>query len=386
MIKKRWMHMFNRVSSAVALVTAALSFAVILPATAEEDAIPIGFIGTLTGFNAVLGEDTLRGVEIAIDEVNAAGGVHGRKLKLIKEDDENDAQKAVTAARKLIDLDDVWAIIGPPHSAYALATSAITRRAQVVQISPISTMDRLTDPVNPYFFRTWVRDRDVATVIASLAAEYGRIGILYETTPWGDGGKDRIVSALRKINKEPVDTEAFDISTQDLTPQILNFKKADVDAVIVQAQGADAAQALRAMKQLAYKPAVIGHPGLTMESFPKLARDDADGTIVLDGIDSTKSSVVKFNAAYQARQGEQPFNFFPAAGYDSVMIIVQALNRSGADRMKLRDAVESTTGYEGVNGKSGATISYGPDDHDGLGAGDMVLKVFLGGKMVPAKN
>lgn len=385
MIHRRRSKFLIRLTSTAAVVATALSFAGASPAI-SDDTIPIGFIGTLTVFNAVLGEDTLHGVEIAIEEVNAGGGVDGHKLELIKEDDENDAQKAVTAARKLIDQDDVWAIIGPPHSAYALATSVITRRAEVVQISPISTMDRLTDPVNPYFFRTWVRDKDVATVIADLAAKHSRIGILYETTPWGDGGKDRIVSALRSIGKAPATTEAFDISTQDLTPQILNFKKADVDAVIVQAQGADAAQALRAMKQLAYTPAVIGHPGLTMESFPKLARENADGTIVLDGIDATKNAVAKFNAAYEEKHGKEPFNFFPAAGYDSVMILADALRRSGVDRVKLRDAVESTSNYDGVNGKSGATITYGPDDHDGLGADDMVVKVFRGADMVPLTN
>lgn len=357
-------------------------------AAAQGDKTPIklGLIGTLTGFNSVLGEDTKKGVELAIDELNARGGLNGRKIELKSEDDENDPQKAVTAARRLIDSEKVLALIGPMHSAYARATSSVTRDAKVVQITPISTMNALTNPINPYLFRIWVRDSDVADQLARLAVNYQKVGILYETTPWGQGGKDGLVEKLKANNREAASIQAFDINSRDLTPQIANFKKDGVDVVLIQAQGADAAQALRSMRQLGYKPQVLGHPGLTMQSFVDLARGLSNGTVVLDGIDPTKPQVQKFQQAYKKKHGKEAWNFFAAAGYDAVMVLAEGFKNAGYDPAKLQAGMESVKNYSGVIGGPNSTISYSSTDHDGYGATDMVLKRYVDGQMKVIKH
>lgn len=357
-------------------------------AAAQGDTPPIklGLIGTLTGFNSVLGEDTKKGVEFAIAELNGRGGIGGRKIELKSEDDENDAQKAVTAAHRLIESERVMAIIGPMHSAYARATSSLTKEAKVVQITPIATMNALTNPINPYLFRIWVRDSDVAERLARLAVNYQKIGILYETTPWGQGGKDGLVEKLRAYNREPASVQAFDINSRDLTPQVSNLKKDGVDVVLIQAQGADAAQALRSMRQLGYTPQVLGHPGLTMESFANLARNLANGTVVLGGLDPNKPQVQKFQQAFKAKYGKEAWNFFAAAGYDAVMVLAEGFKNAGYDPTKLQAGMEMVKDYKGVVGGLNSTITYSSTDHDGYGARDMILKRYTEGRMVAIKH
>lgn len=369
-----------------ALLLGAAGFAA--PAVAQGDKPPIklGLIGTLTGFNSVLGEDTKKGVELAIGEINSRGGLGGRKIELKSEDDENDPQKAVTAAHRLIESEHVLAIIGPMHSAYARATSQVTRDAKVVQIAPISTMNALTNPVNPYLFRIWVRDADVADQLARLAVNYQKIGILYETTPWGQGGKDGLVEKLKAYQREPASVQAFDINSRDLTPQVRNFKKDGVDVVLIQAQGADAAQALRSMRQLGYKPQILGHPGLTMESFVNLARGLADGTVVLDGIDPNKPQVKQFQQAFKGRYGKEAWNFFAAAGYDAVMVLAEGLKKADFEPARLQAGMEKVTDYRGIIGGPNSTITYSSTDHDGYGATDMILKRFSDGQMKVIKH
>lgn len=359
---------------------------VVSGAFAQSPTIKIGLIGTLTGFNSVLGEDTKKGVELAVEELNSRGGVAGRRIELKSEDDENDPQKAVTAAHRLIESEHVAAIIGPMHSAYARAASQVTRDAKVVQMAPISTMNALTNPVNPYLFRVWVRDSDVADQLAKLAVPYKKIGILYETTPWGQGGKDGLVEQLKSHGKVAASIQAFDINARDLTPQIGNFKKEGVDVVIIQAQGADAAQALRAMRQLGYKPQVLGHPGLTMASFAQLARTLADGTVVLDGLDPDKPQVRQFQHAYKKKYGQEAWNFFAAAGYESMMLIAEGLKNADNDPSKLQAGMEKIQNFKGIIGGANSSISYSSNDHDGYHASDMVLKRYAGGQMLVVRD
>jgi branched-chain amino acid transport system substrate-binding protein len=355
-------------------------------AQGDKPPIKLWLIGTLSGFNSVLGEDTKKGVELAIAELNSRGGIDGRNVELKSEDDENDAQKAVTAAHRLIDSERVTAIIGPMHSAYARATSSVTKESKVVQITPISTMNALTNPINPYLFRIWVRDSDVADQLARLAVNYQKIGILYETTPWGQGGKDGLVEKLKAYKREPASVQAFDINSRDLTPQVSNFKKDGVDVVLIQAQGADAAQALRSMRQLGYKPQVLGHPGLTMASFAELARNLANGTVVLDGIDSSKPQVQRFQQAFKAKYGKEAWNFFAAAGYDAVMVLAEGFKNAGYDPAKLQAGMEMVKDYKGIIGGPNSTITYSSTDHDGYGTTDMVLKRYSEGRMVVIKH
>jgi branched-chain amino acid transport system substrate-binding protein len=240
--------------------------------------------------------------------------------------------------------------------------------------------------VNPYLFRVWVRDADVAEQLAKLAVSYKKIGILYETTPWGQGGKDGLVERLKSRGKEAASLQAFDINSRDLTPQVGNFKKEGVDVVIIQAQGADAAQALRAMRQLGYKPQVLGHPGLTMASFAQLARTLADGTVVLDGLDPDKAQVKQFQHAFKTKYGQEAWNFFAAAGYDAVMLLAEGLKNADNDPAKLQAGMEKIRDYKGIIGRPDSTITYTSSDHDGYRVTDMVLKRFSGGQMVVARD
>jgi branched-chain amino acid transport system substrate-binding protein len=140
------------------------------------------------------------------------------------------------------------------------------------------------------------------------------------------------------------------------------------------------------MRQLGYKPQVLGHPGLTMASFAQLARNLADGTVVLDGLDPDKPQVKQFQQAFKKKYGQEAFNFFAAAGYDAVMLLAEGMKNADNDPARLQAGMEKIHDYKGIIGRPDSTISYSSTDHDGYRASDMVLKRFSGGQMMVARD
>jgi branched-chain amino acid transport system substrate-binding protein len=348
-----------------------------------EGTVKIGYVGTLSGPASFLGQAPLEGAELAVEELNGSGDT-GFSFEIMAEDDGLDPAKGVAAAQKLVNQDDVDVIIGAAHSGVSQAMVGVTQQAQIPQISPLSALNTLTNPVTPTFFRLWNKDAVIAATLAGFATEhFEKVGLLYETTAFGQGGKDALTAAFEEAGSELVGAEAFDLNAQDLTPQLSKLRSAGAEAIIVQSQGPQAALTAKNLQQLGYDATILGHPGLAQEGFPKLAGGAAEGAIVIDGLDRQKEAAQEFIEAYEAEHGGPPFSFYQATGYDAVHLIVEGLRNVDCDVSRLRDGVEAVEGFQGVVGPEGAEISYGPDDHDGYGEEALLFKEIRDGQLVP---
>lgn len=349
--------------------------------------LKIGYVSTLSGPASFLGEAPRRGAAIAIEEINDGGGVCGYEFSLTAEDDELDPAKGVAAAQKLISQDDVSVIIGASHSGVSLAMSTVTEQAEIPQISPLSALLDLTNPVKPYFFRLWNNDGTIAQTLAEYASEnYDQVGLIFETTAFGQGGRDALTSAFEAAGGNLVGTEAFDLAAQDLTPQLLKLREAGAEAIIVQSQGPQAALAAKNLEQLGYDAPIIGHPGLAQQGFVDLSEGSAEGSIVIDGLDREKPEAADFIESYTAEYGEEPFSFYPATGFDAVYLIAAGLENADCDPSALRDGLEAVDGFTGAVGGDEASISYDADDHDGYGQEALIFKTIEGDALVPVPS
>lgn len=347
------------------------------------ETVKIGYVGTLSGPASFLGQAPLQGAEIAVSELNDSGEL-GFTFELVPEDDGLDPAKGVSAAQKLINQDEVDVIIGAAHSGVSQAMIGVTQQAQIPQISPLSALNSLTDPISPTFFRLWNKDAVISATLTEFATEhFDKVGLLYETTAFGQGGKDALTAAFKELGSELVGAEAFDLNAQDLTPQLSKLQSSGAEAIIVQSQGPQAALTAKNLQQLGYEARILGHPGLAQESFPELAGDAAEGAIVIDGLDRDKEESQAFIEAYKAEHGAEPFSFYPATGYDAVHLIVEGLKNVDCDVSKLRDGIEQVEGFEGVVGPEGTEISYGADDHDGYGKAALLFKEIVNGQLAP---
>lgn len=346
--------------------------------------VKIGYVGTLSGAASFLGKAPLEGVELGVEKLETSEEMKGFTFRLVPEDDALDPSKGVAAAQKLINQDKVNVIIGAAHSGVSQAMIGVTQQAGIPQISPLSALNALTDPVTPTFFRLWNKDAVIAATLAEFATEhFEKVGLLYETTAFGQGGKDALTAAFGDQDSKLVGAEAFDLNAQDLTPQLSKLRSSGAEAIIVQSQGPQAALTARNLQQLGYEARILGHPGLAQQGFPTLAKGAAEGAIVIDGLDRDKPEAKEFIEQYKAKHGSEPFSFYPATGYDAVHLVAEALELAGCDPSKLRDGIEKIEGFKGVVGRSEASISYDEKDHDGYGKEALIFKEIRNGQLVP---
>lgn len=347
-----------------------------------NEVIKIGFVNTLSGPVSFLGQAPLEGAELAIDELNESDELQGHRYVLITGDDALDPSKAVSVTQKLISQDDVDVIIGAGHSGSSLATLPITEQAEVPQITPISALDDLTEPVHPYFFRLWNKDANIAKTLAEFATEtFGEVALLFEDTAFGVGGKDSLLAAMNEIGEEFVAVESYSLEASEITPQIVKVRKAGAEAIVIQGNAPQAALAARNAKQLGYDAPIIGHPGLAQRGLIEVGGEAVEGVIVIDGLDRSKPEAQEFIKKYEDAYGQDPFSFYPALGYDLMYLLTDALVRVDFDVSKLRDGLEETQGFSGVIGPPGTEINYGPDDHDGYEPEALIFKVVKDGEL-----
>lgn len=351
------------------------------------ETITIGYVGTLSGPVTYLGRAPLQGAELAVEQVNAQGGVNGQKLRIVSEDDQLDPSQAVAATQKVISTQNVKAIIGSSHSGMSLAMIPVTEAAKVVQISPLSANPQLTDPVRPYFYRLWNTDKNISQVIAKYATDnYERVGVLYETTAFGTGGRDALTSAFRGLGSSLVAAESFNLDAQDLTPQLKALQSSNAEAIIMQTQGPQAALAARQLNQLGYEADLIGHPGLAQPGFIELSKGAAEGTIVFAGLDRDKPKTKEFVSAFEKKFGQPPFSFYFATGYDAVMLIVEALKKVNGDISQLQAGMNQINGFQGVVGRPKSSIAFSENDHDGYGPDALIAKEVRANQLAPVSG
>jgi len=324
---------------------------------AKADTVKIGAIFPLTGGSAYFGKSFQQAIQMAEEEINAAGGVDGIKLEIIFEDDKGIPAEAVNAAQKLITQDKVSAILGNFNSNATLAVRAVTEREKVVQLTPGSTSDSVTEPGHPYMFRNIVPNSYQAPQMAEYATKVmnlKNVAIIAENTDYGRSGAENYQKTAEGLGAKIVAVEYYNQGDKDFYAQLTKLKNLNPDAIFISGLITEAAQILKQGRDLGITSQWIGMGGFTSDAFLELAEGAAEGMVHVSYFEpgayeyfpESKDFVEKYNKKY----GLNP-DMYAAAGYEAVYILAEAIKQAGGgDREKIREAMTNIKDLPGVCG------------------------------------
>ncbi|MFP5221541.1 MAG: ABC transporter substrate-binding protein [Acidobacteriota bacterium] len=318
----------------------------------------IGVNIPLTGAAADIGQYLLWGVEIAVAEANASGGVGGRPVQAVILDDETNPQKAAANVRQLIGRENVSAVLGPANSGNALAMIPIMQEARKPLMLLTASATKLTtlysDAPQNYIFRATLPDREQIRKLLDWAApRFPRLAIACDTTPYGQLARQDLTELMAERGLKPVAVVEFDLGELDMTGKIRELEKTPVDAVAVLSLGREVANFVRGADAVGFKPRLIGqypfflHP---IKELPDRLSNGLTGVLGSSAQDSPKSREIDaiVRAKYR-HQGYYPFKFVEAA-YEGTRLVLQAMNEAGSDQgPAIRDALEHIERFQGVS-------------------------------------
>ena len=326
-------------------------------AKASGDSITIGTVTTNSGTAAAYGEAEVKGFELAVSEINAKGGINGKKVKLESMDDKGDATEASNAYNKLAGDNNVLAVAGPTISATTAAVAPLADQSKLVTIAPAATSDSIE--TGNYLFRTCFKDSYQGEVAARFAAEnlkVKKVAVLHGTgDPYSSGVGEAFAKAAEKLGLEVVDKESS--SSADDTEYSAQLQK-------IQASGAELLYApyyysvagpyiipqARSVGFEGYVMGPDGYDGLKLTG-DKSQYNKTYYTTHYSADDNTNTKVQDFIKSYKSKNNAEP-NTFAALGYDTIYMIKQAIEKAGenATREDVRNAVAGMT-FDGVTGK-----------------------------------
>ncbi|MDE3083637.1 MAG: ABC transporter substrate-binding protein [Verrucomicrobiota bacterium] len=336
---------------AVILAFAALALA----ARADNEPIKIGEYASLSGGNASFGQSSHKGTVLAIDEINAGGGILGRKVDLITEDDQSLPGQPATIVQKLIAQDRVVAVLGEVASSKSLEAAPICQQNHIPMISPASTNPKVTE-IGDYIFRVCFIDPFQGTVMAKFALSRGwkKIAVLTDVKQdYSVGLAEFFVNYLKQNGGEIVKEQEYSSGDKDFRPQLTSIKAARPDAIFVPGYYPEVALIGRQARLLGLKMPLLGGDGWEGDSLLQVAGHSLDGSFFSThfSADDKNPVVQDFVKRFTARYHEAP-DGMAALGYDSAMILAEAIKRAGTTESdKLRATIAATKNHLGVSGR-----------------------------------
>jgi len=360
------------VSLSTCLFTGSVAFA-------SPAAIKIGALFSVTGPPSFLGEPERNSAKMVVDEINAKGGVKGRKLELIVYDTQGDATKAVQAANRLIKEDKVVAIIGPSTTGESMAVIPVAEKEGIPLIS-CAAGSKISDPVKKWVFKTAQNDGLAVTKIFEHLnkKKISKVAILTVSDGFGSSGREQLKAHAAKFGIQVVVDDTYGPKDTDMTSQLTKLRGSQAQAVICWGTNPGPAVIAKNVKQLGIKlPLYMSH-GVSSKKFIELAGDASEGIIipsgrvivsdVLPSSDKQKKSLLAFVKDYQQHYKAEG-DHFGGHAWDAVMLLKGAIERGGDSPASIRDQLEKTAGFAGIGG----IFTYSPTDHAGLTKDAFVL-------------
>lgn len=356
-------------------------------AAAQTEVLPIGLDVPLTGSGSGVGQFLLWGAQAAVDEVNAAGGVHGRSVALRVLDDETDPQRALENMRTFVELDKVVAVLGPANSGNALACIPYLQERRVPLMLLTASATPLTKlfeaQVKNYVFRATLPDEEQLKLLAGWAVKkFKRIAVASDATPYGRLAKEDFVRALASHGATPVEFVEFELGELDMTQQVRALLTREPDGVALLSLGPEIANFVRSADAADLRASFFGLYPFFLPAIAQLPTRLSDGLVgVLSGApeDSPKAAELDRLARdkHQLR-GYYPFKFL-AVGYEGAKLLLQALSEAKSlEGPEAREALESIQRFEGVTKVFHKPFS--SNDHELYKADDLYLGVWKNGK------
>ena len=318
--------------------------------------IKVGEFASMTGSEATFGPSSHEGTLLAVDHLNAAGGVLGRKMELLMEDDQSQAGQPATVVRKLIARDGVVAVLGEVASSRSLEAAPICQQSQIPMISPSSTNPKVT-AVGDYIFRVCFIDPFQGTVMANFARHtlhLKKVAVLTDV-------KSDYSLGLAKFFKEGfiadggaiVAEQNYSSGDKDFSAQLTALKAVNPDGIFVPGYYTEVGLIALQARQLGLNVPLLGGDGWESSSLIPIGGVSLEGSYFSTHYspEDTSAAVQDFVKAFRAKYNETP-NAMAALGYDSAMILADAMKRAGTtDGAKVRDALAATKDFQGVTGK-----------------------------------
>src|SRR5687768_1552553 len=317
--------------------------------------IVIGYYGDLTGRTASFGVSTKNGVEMAADEINKAGGIMGRKVRVIVEDDQGEPNKAATVVSKLVNQDKVAAVLGEVASSNSLAAAPKAQEAKIPMISPSSTNPNVTQ-VGDFIFRVCFIDPFQGDVMAKFAAnnlKAKRAAILYDfNADYSRGLREFFTRSFKGLGGQIVAEQSYTQGDRDFSGQLTQIRAANPDVIYVPGYYGEVGVISNQSKQLGIKAPLLGGDGWDSPQLWELGGASLNGNYISNhySVDDPSPAIQKFVADYKSRFNISP-DALAALGYDSMRVLADAIQRAGGtDSVKLRDAIAQTKNFPGVTG------------------------------------
>ncbi len=368
------MRMGHLAGAALGIAVAALVAA--LPASAENgvsgDKIVFGQAAALDGPAAALGQGMREGLLAAFDEANKAGGVKGHKLDLISVDDGYEPNKSIAAAKKLIDEDKVFALVGSVGTPTSAAVQPIAAEAGVPFIGAFTGAEFLRDPYKPgvvnvrasYF-------QETETMVEHLTKDLGvtRIAIFYQDDAFGQAGLGGVKRALDKRNMQLVAEGTYERNTTAVKAALLAIKKANPEAVIMIGAYKPCAEFIKLAHQIKLEATFVNISFVGSDALAKELGPDGAGVVVTQVVplpeDASIELVKRYQAALKAAKPDAKPGFVSLEGYMAGRLVVAALSKVEGDitRKALLEAIAKTGSFD----LGGVTLAYGPDNNRGSG-------------------
>jgi branched-chain amino acid transport system substrate-binding protein len=343
-----------------------------------QETIKIGVITDRVGVSRPYSEPATEGVVFGASEINQKGGVLGRKIELLIEDDQSRPDISAALARKLVDQGVVF-ILSVSLSPATQQQQTVTMEAKTPQMTPMNSADYLTTQLqNPYFWQTGpLGSTQIATLLAHARSKnFKRVALITDNSELGQAIGKAFKGTLEKAGIQIVADEVVARGATTAMPQMQKIRAANPQAMFLAGVlTAENVLIFRAYKELGVKFPIHSSYNLSVPIYETVAKGLVDGITFVDAYDPDKPEVKAFEAAYKKATGKDPQNLH-GYGYDGINLVVDAIRRAGSsDKEKIRAAMQQTN-YAGVMGKKGMRYSFPEGKRAGFDTDGMVVRVY----------
>ena len=322
----------------------------------EKDVIKIGEYGSLTGTTATFGISTRNGIDMAVAKVNQEGGILGKQIEIIVEDDQGKPEEAATAIKKLINQDKVIAILGEVASSRSLAGAPICQTAKIPMITPASTNPKVTE-VGDFIFRVCFIDPFQGEVMATFSRKtmnLKRAALLTDVkNDYSVTLAEYFHKTFTELGGEIVAEESYSEGDTDFKAQLTSIKSKKPETIFIPGYYTAVGLIARQARELGMKIPLIGGDGWDSPRLLEIAGEALENCYFSNhySTDDPNPLIQDFVREYKIKYGEVP-DAMAVLGYDAAMVLVEAIRRAGVlDTRKIRDEIAATRDFQGVSGK-----------------------------------
>ena len=328
----------------------------------DEDVIKVGFLGALTGDVACYGIPGLNGLELAVEEINAKGGILGKKVVIVEEDNAGDKTEAAAITRKFISKDKVNAIIGDPCTGITIVAAKIAQENQMVLISPGACGEGAID-AGDYCFRNTLLDKMACPAVTKYLIDKGYKNFALVTAindEYSVGLSNYFRAALKELGGNIVIDESIQRGDTNFAAQVTKIKPTNPDIIIFTGYYQEAALFMKEVRKQGMNQVFVGGDGCLGEELYKLGGDAVEGSMVYCGFspEQSRPEVQRFLDAYAEKHNGELADMFSAQYNDAMYIVAEAMERAGSTDPKVyKDEMAKTKDFPGVSG----VTTFGPD-------------------------